>query len=247
MDMRKYYDITHSKHEICNPTSSEKINALIDTLDLSSGTEVVDIACGKGEFLIRLAERWGVSGVGYDISSYYIGEAMNAVAQRVPEGSISFVVKSGDAVHPPKPLQVASCIGASWIFGGHTKTLQTLSAMIEPGGWIVVGEPYWLQEPAEEFLKATGLSRELFGTHESNINAGESLGLKLVKTIESAPEDWDFYQELQWESVDDYIHTHGGDPDSDELLEQVQKEKEHYKRWGRETIGWALYLFRKKS
>jgi ubiquinone/menaquinone biosynthesis C-methylase UbiE len=36
---------------------------------------VVDIACGKGEFLIRFAEAYGARGTGVDISPFYIADA----------------------------------------------------------------------------------------------------------------------------------------------------------------------------
>jgi cyclopropane fatty-acyl-phospholipid synthase-like methyltransferase len=62
MDMWKFYDITHREHVVCNPTSEEKLARLVDILGLQTDAQVVDIACGKGEFLIRLAEVYGAGG-----------------------------------------------------------------------------------------------------------------------------------------------------------------------------------------
>jgi len=59
MDTWKFYDITHREHVVCNPTCGEKLTRLVALLCLPSGAQVVDIACGKGEFLIRLAETDG--------------------------------------------------------------------------------------------------------------------------------------------------------------------------------------------
>ena len=56
MDTWKFYDITHREHVICNPTSEEKLTRLVELLRLPPRAQVVDIACGKGEFLMRLAE-----------------------------------------------------------------------------------------------------------------------------------------------------------------------------------------------
>lgn len=56
MDMWKFYDITHREHVVCNPVSEEKLARLVALLRLPTGAQVVDIACGKGEFLIRLAK-----------------------------------------------------------------------------------------------------------------------------------------------------------------------------------------------
>ena len=75
MDMWKFYDITHREHVICNPTSGEKLGRLVEQLRLPAGARVVDIACGKGEFLIRLAEAYGVDCLGIDLSPFFIAEA----------------------------------------------------------------------------------------------------------------------------------------------------------------------------
>lgn len=55
MDTWKFYDITHREHVVCNPTSTDKLARLVGLLRLPAEACVVDIACGKGEFLIRLA------------------------------------------------------------------------------------------------------------------------------------------------------------------------------------------------
>ena len=61
MDTWKFYDITHREHVVCNPTSNDKLARLVGLLRLPAEARVVDIACGKGEFLIRLAEAYGDS------------------------------------------------------------------------------------------------------------------------------------------------------------------------------------------
>ena len=64
MDIWKFYSVTHGHHVICNPTSIAKVDELIGLLKLTPVSAVLDIACGKGEILTRLAERYKVSGVG---------------------------------------------------------------------------------------------------------------------------------------------------------------------------------------
>ena len=66
MDTWKFYDITHRRHVVCNPTSEEKLTRLVDLVQLPTAARVVDIACGKGEFLLLLCESGRNNGVGYD-------------------------------------------------------------------------------------------------------------------------------------------------------------------------------------
>jgi cyclopropane fatty-acyl-phospholipid synthase-like methyltransferase len=248
MDMWKFYNITHRDHVVCNPTSEEKLARLVDLLRLPIDAHVVDIACGKGEFLIRLAEAYGIRGVGIDISPFYIADAERRLKARSPSAGIVFRKMNGADFRPDKlhSLDLASCIGASWIFGGHTGTLDALIHMVKPGGWVIVGEPFWLQEPSEAYLDASGDAREAFGSHFSNAQAGEERGLDLVHTIVSSKDDWDKYEGLQWYATVEYARTRPDDPDLPEVIERVDKAREVYLRWGRDTLGWAIYLFRQR-
>ncbi len=249
MDMLKFYDITHREHLLCNPMSEEKLAHLVKLVRLPTHGQVVDIACGKGEFLIRLAETYHVHGVGIDISPFFIAEAKRRLEARVPAAGITFVQLDGADFKPDNEnsLDLASCIGASWIFGGYARTLEALQNMVKLGGWVIVGEPYWRREPAEEYLEVLGCSRSDFGTHVSNAEAGERRGMELVYTVVSSKDDWDQYEGLQWFATSEYARSHPEDPDLKEVVERVGKGRTAYLRWGRDTLGWAIYMFRSPS
>jgi SAM-dependent methyltransferase len=246
LDTWKFYDITHREHMVCNPTSEEKLARLVQLVHLPRGARVVDIACGKGEFLIRLVEAYGAHGVGVDISPFCIAEAERRLRARVPQAGIAFIQMDGADFQPDpsRSFSLASCIGASWIFGGYAATLDALVSMVEPNGWVIAGEPYWLREPSQEYLRASGLTRDGFGSHAENVEAGERRGLELVHTLVSSNDDWDRYEGLQWYATAEYARAHPDDPDLADLLERVAKDKSAYLRWGRGTLGWAMYVFR---
>ncbi len=248
MDTWKFYDITHREHVVCNPTSEDKLARLVDLLRLRANARVVDIACGKGEFMIRLAEAYGIRGIGIDMSPFCIADARRRLRARAPGADVVFTQMNGSDFRPERlhSLALASCIGASWVFGGYAGTLDALSSMVGPGGWVIAGEPYWLQEPSQEYLAASGYTRELFGTHSGNVEAGELRGLDLVHTFVSSKDDWDEYEGLQWSATGEYASRHPDDPDLPELLERVAKARELYLSWGRDTVGWAMYVFRRR-
>ena len=248
MDLQKFYDITHREHEVCNHTSLEKQERLVALLRLPTDAQVVDIACGKGGFLIRLAETYGARGLGVDISPFYIAEAERRLKERAAGAGIAFTRMNGADFKPdePRSLDLASCIGGSRIFGGHARTLEALLRMVKPGGWVIVGEPYWRQEPSGEYLEALGFAREDLGSHAANAEAGEPRGAELVHTIVSSKDDWDRYEGLQWFATAEYARAHPDDPDLAELSERVSKARSAYLRWGRDTLGWAIYMFRSR-
>ena len=249
MDIWKFYDITHRQHEICNPTSREKLERLVELLRLPKGAPVVDIACGKAEFLVRLAEAYDISGVGIDVSPFCVADARKRLEARVPCADVTFHEMDGVEFRPQRQhsFALASCIGASWVFGGHSGTLSALTGMAETGGWVVVGEPYWRREPSEDYLRASGITRESFGTHLGNTEAGEDHGLELVHTLVSSKDDWDRYEGLQWYATAEYARLNPEDPDLPELTGRVARERATYLRWGRDTLGWAIYVFWRRT
>jgi SAM-dependent methyltransferase len=210
---------------------------------------VVDIACGKGEFLTRLAEAYGIQGMGIDLSPFCIADARRGLQARAPGAAVAFEQMNGAdfRLDVPHSLTLASCIGASWVFGGHAATLDALSGMVGVDGWVVVGEPYWLQEPPAEYLAALGVTRDAFGTHVGNAEAGELRGLELVHTFVSSKDDWDEYEGLQWYATEAYARGHPEDPDLPDLLQRVAAARLSYLRWGRDTLGWAVYVFRRRG
>jgi SAM-dependent methyltransferase len=248
MDTWKFYDITHREHVICNPTSEEKLGRLVELLRLPADARVVDIGCGKGEFLTRVAEAYGVCCVGIDLSPFFVAEAEKRLRGRAPDAQVVFRQMNGADFEPdgPHSFTAASCIGASWVYGGHAGTLEALTRMVVPGGWVIAGEPFWLQEPCEEYLRGLGGAREAFGTHAGNVEAGEQRGLDLVHTFVSSKDDWDRYEGLQWYATVEYARAHPDDPDLPELLRRVAEQKAAYLRWGRDTLGWAIYVFRRR-
>lgn len=247
MDIWKYFDITHRYHILCNPTRLEKYTFIVSLTHLQPGARVLEIAAGKGEFITLLAERYLVSGVAIDASPYVVEEMKHKLADRVPRAQIEVLTMDAAEYRPEQPesFDLTACIGASWIFGDHRGTLAYLKEQTRPGGWIVVGEPFWRREPDPEYLQSAGYDRDSFSTHAGNVRIGEELGLRLAYTSVSNHDEWDMYECLQWYAAELYAREHPDDPDLPEVMQRVEKSRNEYLRWGRETMGWAIYVFLK--
>lgn len=114
MDRWKYYDIIHQRHSLMNPVDETRLERLYDLLELKPNARVIDIGCGKGEMLIRLAEKYQIKGLGIDKSPYCVREAEKRKRQRVPNAELKFLEMDGAQYKPGtgEGSDLAMCIGA---------------------------------------------------------------------------------------------------------------------------------------
>ena len=110
-----------------------------------------------------------------DLSPFCCADLRALVARRVPAAEMEVLEMAGADYHPElETFDVASCLGASWAFGGHRGTLQYLAQAVRPGGVVVTGEPFWKKEPGAEYLASSGMARDTYGTHAGNVEVGEA-------------------------------------------------------------------------
>ena len=252
MDTWRYYAVTHADNVVLNPTSPSRLDELIGWLDLPPDARVVDFGCGTAELLVRMAERLGTGGmargVGIDRSPQFVARARENVARRAPEADITLLEMDGAAYEAESgSFDLACCLGASWIFGGHRGTLQALSRAVRPGGQVLVGEPFWRADPADEYLAWSGLGRDDFASHAGNVAIGVAEGLVPHLALVSSDGDWDRYETLQWRAAARHAERYPDDPDLPDLHERVARARHEYLTWGRQTLGWSPYLFGKPS
>ena len=244
MDMWRYYEVTHWRHNVMNPSSPERLDELGRMVRLKSGQRMLDVGCGHGELLLRWHSHHGIGGVGIDASPYHAKRAMDRVAEAGASDAIQILHQEGELFASNETFDIAACVGASWIFGGHGGTLDALRRFSKPGGLIVVGEPYWIGEPPMDYLVAEGLKRDQFTDLAACGAAALQRGLELVWMTRSTSRDWDRYEMLQCASLDEYAASHPEDADLDAIRRKRRKYNENYLRWGHACLGWALWAFR---
>ncbi|WP_261133553.1 cyclopropane-fatty-acyl-phospholipid synthase family protein [Bacillus sp. Marseille-Q3570] len=247
MAINKFSIIAHRNHEICNPISQEKLRATLDHIPFSSGEKVLDIGAGKCGVLIDLIERHGVVGTAIEIEADFIDAARNYADQRIGPGRLRIV--NDDAKKVMNDIDgvfdAVICLGATHALGNYRLTLEKMSEVVKPGGYLLVGEGYWKKEPEAAYLEALGATKEELLTHHANIEAGVDLGLIPMWAHVTSEDEWDAYEWLYSSSMEKYCLENPDDPDVAAMRDRIRKWRSTYLRWGRDTLGFGLYLFYK--
>lgn len=153
---------------------------MIGLLELPAGARVLEVGCGKGELLFKLARLYDVEAIGVDSSSAYIEQARAGA----PAG-VSFEQRDLDEVEGTFDLAISHAAG--W---GHVRTtLERLRRLVRPGGQVLLGEGYWRTEPSDEYLGALGATRDELRSYGGTIELAEELGLVPLYAVTASEQD----------------------------------------------------------
>jgi ubiquinone/menaquinone biosynthesis C-methylase UbiE len=145
MEFFDLMSISHRYMEILNPSTSEKISKLGKLLKLKKGNRVIDFGCGCAEPLTLWAEEFGITGIGIDISKDFCDRAKKKLAMRELSDQIEIVCSpAADYVFEEGAFDAATCIGATFVFGGFQQTVQAMKRAVHQNGSLGIGETHWL-------------------------------------------------------------------------------------------------------
>ena len=80
MNLFEFYATLERYHTIMNPTSPEKLDLAISYCAIREGMRVLDVGCGKGWLMRRLAKRFDIQVTALDINPTFAAEARQLIA-----------------------------------------------------------------------------------------------------------------------------------------------------------------------
>jgi hypothetical protein len=243
----RFHEISEANHHILNPFTEDKLMLLGEVCRLKPGMRQLDLCCGKAEMLCQWARRWGIHGVGVDISKVFLAAAHERADEFGIAGQVTFV--EGDAgtyVAEAKGFDVVSCIGATWIGNGLVGTIKLMLPALKDGGLLLVGEPYWTETPPDEAYESAGIGKDEFTSLVGTLDRFESAGVELVEMVMANSDSWDRYVATQWWTVNEWLRDHPDDADEAELREWIARGKRDYLAYGRRYLDWGVFVLRAK-
>jgi len=245
MNFFDFVDISEKYLELINPFTAEKILTIGEYLGLKEDSLVIDFGSGNAEVLALWGKYLGISGIGIDIREHACNRARKKLEEMGFGSRIQIECKDASKYEFEKhSYDVAACIGASFIWGGYQNTIRSMKEAVKPGGKLAIGEPYWISDHTpEEYVK----SEPNVHTEMELFNITREEGFDIMFMVRSSHDDWDSYEALNWYGLVKWIDENPKHPERQEVIDHLHKSQEEYFRYGRQYLGWAVFILNPKS
>jgi SAM-dependent methyltransferase len=243
VDIPRQHPIRESSHRILNPFDDRKLATLGAAIGLEPGQTVLDLACGKGELLCTWARDHGVSGIGVDLSTVFTAAARARAEELGVADRVSIMHGDASSYVAESPVDVGSCIGATWIGDGVAGTISLLERSLRPGGMVLIGEPYWRREPPDdEAVERSGApSRDRFRSLPGLVEHFHEVGYDVVEMVLADQDSWDRYVAPQWMNTRRWLDANPDDELAAEMRADLTQSQLDYTSYAREFLGWGVF------
>ncbi|HEU4426760.1 MAG TPA: class I SAM-dependent methyltransferase [Pilimelia sp.] len=248
MDLPRSFSIRERNHRIHNPFTAEKFAILGRAIGLRPGMAVLDLASGSGEMLCAWARDHGITGTGVDISTVFVAAARDRAVELGVEDRVRFVHGDAARYRAATPVDVAACIGATWIGNGVSGTLDLLEGSLRPGGLLLVGEPFWRMDPPDQATieGCHASSRDDFQDLPGLVARFHEFGWDLVEMVLADEDSWDRYVAAQWFTIRAWLDANPDDELAGEFRTELSTAPLRYVRYQRPYLGWGVFALKRR-
>lgn len=238
MHFTRFWSIVEEHHDIQNPSSPAKFDHLIDLAQLQPQHHVLDIGCGRGWLLNRIAARTGAQGTGIEINPWFCHTAQQRAVDAGVASSITIIQSDAREVQlPPHAFDAVFCVGATFALGGLVNAVAFARTVAKPGAPIIIGDIFRYDAQSPTSLAEYGFVPTLAELVDIVRGDNEPYEL-LVSTLE----EWDRYEAKKWQTARTWIINNTHDPEHAEFVAQVAKMRHDYLHIERPAIGWAMVM-----
>jgi len=242
MEFLELMAISHRYMELLNPSTPEKVLKLGKMLGMKEGARVIDYGSGCGEPLALWCKEYGITGVGVDLSPDFCERAVKKLSGQGLSDRIQIVCgKGADYELPGQPFDVATCIGATFVFGGYRETVQALKKAVHSKARLGIGDVYW----ASDTVPPGYAQREVSARSETELlRVTREEGFEIEYVIRTSRDDWDRYYSDNWHGFLRWLEENPSHPDRQQVLEHFHQWQDDYSRYERPYMGWAMYVLK---
>jgi SAM-dependent methyltransferase len=248
VDLPRSFVIRERNHRLHNPFTDEKMALLGRAIHLSAGASILDLASGSGEMLCTWARDHGITGTGVDISTVFTGLAQARAEELGVADRVRFLHGDASGHVADEPVDIAACIGATWIGNGVPGTIDLLERSLRPGGLMLIGEPYWRIDPPDQ-ATVEGChagSKDQYTSLPGLVERFGDLGWDLVEMVLADQDSWDRYHAAQWFTLRRFLDQNPDDEMAADVRAELDAAPLQHVRYPREYMGWGIFALMKR-
>ena len=161
---------------------------------------------------------------------------------------VKFVHADASDFVAPQPVDIAACLGATWIGGGVTGTIDLLQKSLKPEGIMLIGHPFWrAAPPSQEAVEACGADEETdWLSLDGLIDQMLSHGYDVIEMTLTDPDSWDRYVAAQWRNLREFIDKNPDDPLTPGFREELRTAPILHAKYQREYLGWGVFALKRR-
>ena len=216
------------------PLSDAHAAELLDHLDLTTATSIVDVGCGWGELLLQAAARGVAKAVGVDTDPAGLDRGRRAALVRGLD--VRFVERAAADWHGTADR--ALCIGSSHTLGGSRAMLSALAEIV-PSGRVLVGDGCWEAPP-------TAAAHAIFGDDvlplADLVAACDETGWQVLHLSVADQREWDDFESRHRAGTREWLLANPGDPRAAEAKARQDEREREYLTAYRGVLGLAYLV-----
>jgi len=223
------------------------LDEIINLLHIKSKDTIVDIGGGNGAVLLKMIQKSKAKGILIEQNKKLIEACKKESKSLIKTGKL--ILAEADAKTylknlKPKSIDCFVCIGSSYIFDGYLGFIKAILPYLKDGGFLLIGEEFWMKKPQKEYLKILGSTESELRYHYENIEKPEKMGLTYSYAHVASTEDWDRFEGIYF--LEEEIKALKLDEkERKERLKSLRAFRKAQFKFGRSTMGFGLYLFSK--
>ena len=240
MDRATLSAITHRGVPFANPLPPAAIDEAIAALRLPDGARALDVGCGAGELLARLAARHSLRTEGIEPAAEWAETARSRVDVVHEAPFVEVTLEHG-------VYDLVCCLASSHAIGSWEESLRALAGLARPDrGLGLVGEGFWQREPSAGYLERLGgASADELPLGLDGLEAGaRDAGWEVLASAVASHADWAAYEETLLANGEAELAVRP-DPDLRAWVDAARA------RWegegGQDTMGFALLTLRRPA
>ncbi|KAB5513631.1 SAM-dependent methyltransferase [Coniochaeta sp. 2T2.1] len=216
------------------PLSESHAIELLEHLDLSTATNIVDLGCGWGELLLRAAAGNGVKATGVDTDPTALDRGRRASMERGLD--VTFVQERAEDWQGTADR--AFCIGSSHTLGGSRVMLARLADIV-PRGRVLLGDMCWERTPTKAAHAIFG--DDILQLADMVVMCRET-GWEVLHLSTADQREWDDFESRHRAGLREWMLANTDDPRAKEVRAEQDTREHEYLTVYRGVLGFAYLV-----